>query len=402
MDQRSRFIDAYLSGALTKTEFCARFHISRRVGYKWIARFDAGGRAGLCDQSRAPKHCPHRIADEVAELICTARRQHPDWGPEKSLDWLRPRHAAVDWPAISTAGDLLKRRGLIKPRRPRYKATHPGVVPATTHAPNDLWTADFKGEFRTGDDEYCYPLTVADLHTRYLLGCTGLRSTRTLGARAVFEQLFREYGLPRAIRTDNGVPFATTGLHGLSTLSVWWICLGIHPQRILPAHPQENGAHERMHKTEARGDPAAAGQPGGATAGVQSVPALYNDERPHEALQGATPSSRYRSSLRPYPTVVPAIEYPGPFLVREIMAAGTFRFATSSCSSVMRSNTIPSASRRSPTACGPCTSLTCCSRASTNARAHSSGAKKCYPCSRLTMLPIFPVAQSGMALTGAG
>jgi putative transposase len=327
MDQRSRFIDAYLSGAFTKTELCARFHISRRVGYKWIARFDEAGRVGLRDQSRAPKHCPHRITDAVAELICTARRRHPDWGPEKLLDWLRPRHAGVEWPAISTAGDLLKRRGLIKPRRRRYKATHPGIVPTTTHAPNDLWTADFKGEFRTGDDEYCYPLTVADLHTRYLLGCTGLRSTRTLGARAVFEHLFREHGLPCAIRTDNGVPFATTGLHGLSTLSVWWICLGIQPQRILPAHPQQNGAHERMHKTLKRG----AIRPPRANLAAQQrafnrFRALYNDERPHEALKGATPSSRYRSSSRPYPTVLPAIEYPGHFLVREITAAGTFRF----------------------------------------------------------------------------
>jgi putative transposase len=327
MDQRSRFIDAYLSGAFKKTELCARFHISRRVGYKWIARFDAGGRAGLCDQSRAPKHCPHRITDDVAELICTARRKHPDWGPEKLLDWLRPRHVGVAWPAISTAGDLLKRRGLIKPRRRRYKATHPGVVPATTHAPNDLWTADFKGEFRTGDDEYCYPLTVADLHTRYLLGCTALRSTRTLGAQAVFERLFREYGLPRAIRTDNGVPFATTGLHGLSTLSVWWIVLGIQPQRILPAHPQQNGAHERMHKTLKRG----AIRPARANLAAQQrafnrFRALYNDERPHETLKGATPSSRYHPSPRPYPSVLPAIEYPGHFLVREITAAGTFRF----------------------------------------------------------------------------
>src|SRR5581483_11654472 len=182
---------------------------SRRTGDKWLARYDARGRAGLHDESRAPKHCPHRIPEPIAALLCAARRKHPDWGAGKLLDWLRPRHPDVAWPAVSTAGDLLKRRGLIKPRRRRYKTTHPGVVAPTTHAPNDLWTADFKGEFRTGDDVYCYPLTVADLHTRYLLACTGLRSTRTHGAQQVFEQLFREYGVPRAIRTDNGVPFAT-------------------------------------------------------------------------------------------------------------------------------------------------------------------------------------------------
>ena len=199
--------------------------------------------------------------------------------------------------------------------------------PPTTHAPNDLWTADFKGEFQTGDGEYCYPLTVADLHTRYLLDCRGLRSTRTMGAQAVFERLFREYGLPRGLRTDNGVPFATTGLHGLSTLSVWWIHLGIQPQRILPAHPQQNGAHERMHKTLKR----EAIRPPRPTLSAQQrafdrFRALYNTERPHQALGGATPASRYRSSPRPYPDPLPPIEYPGHFAVREITAAGTFRF----------------------------------------------------------------------------
>ena len=166
MDERSRFIDAHRAGGFTMTELCARFGVSRRVGYKWLARYDAEGRVGLRDRSRAPHHCPHRIDDGVAELLCAARRKHRDWGPEKLLDWLRPRHPGIDWPAASTVGDLLKRRGLVKPRRRRYKPTHPGVIPPATHAPNDLWTADFKGEFRTGDGEYCYPLTVADQHSR--------------------------------------------------------------------------------------------------------------------------------------------------------------------------------------------------------------------------------------------
>ncbi len=327
MDERSRFIDAHRAGGFTMTELCARFGVSRRVGYKWLARYDAEGRGGLRDRSRAPHHCPHRIDDAVAALLCGARRKHRDWGPEKLLDWLRPRYPGLDWPAVSTVGDLLKRRGLVKPRRRRYKATHPGVIPPTTRTPNDLWTADFKGEFQTGDGEYCYPLTVADQHTRYLLECLGLRSTRTMGAQAAFERLFREYGLPRAIRTDNGVPFATTGLHGLSVLSVWWIRLGIQHQRILPAHPQQNGAHERMHKTLKRG----AIRPPRQTLAAQQrafnrFRALYNDERPHQTLGGATPASRYRPSPRPYPDPLPAIEYPGHFTVREITAAGTFRF----------------------------------------------------------------------------
>ena len=284
VDQRSRFIDAYLSGAFRKTELCARFHISRRTGDKWIGRYDAQGRAGLGDQSRAPKHCPHRIADDVATLICAARRKHPDWGAGKLLEWVRPRHPDVAWPAVSTAGDLLKRRGLVQPRRRRYKPTHPGVVSATTHTPNDLWTADFKGEFRTGDDEYCYPLTVADLHSRYLLACTGLRSTRTHGAHAVFEQLFREYGLPRAIRTDNGVPFATHG----AARALDAECVVAPVGNPASAHSAGVAAAERRPRAhaqnaQARRNPAAAGKSPGTATRVQSVSdALQRRAAPRE------------------------------------------------------------------------------------------------------------------------
>jgi putative transposase len=326
MDERSRFIDAYLAKVFTMTELCARFGISRPKGYKWVARYDAEGRKGLADRSRAPHHCPHKVPDDVVRLLVQARRAHRDWGPEKLMDWLRPQYPRVAWPAISTASDVLKRAGLIPKRRRRYHATHPGVVPPTTHAPNDLWTADFKGQFRTGDGEYCYPLTVADLHTRYLLACQGLRSTQTHGVQTQFERLFCEHGLPRAIRTDNGVPFATSGLHGLSALTVWWMRLGIQHQRIQPASPQQNGAHERMHKTLKRG----AIRPARATRQAQqrafnTFRTEYNDERPHQSLHGATPSSRYHGSPRPYPRVLPAIDYPSHFVIKDVTAAGTFR-----------------------------------------------------------------------------
>ncbi|MEK6718367.1 MAG: helix-turn-helix domain-containing protein, partial [candidate division NC10 bacterium] len=158
-------------------ELCTRYGISRKTGYKWLGRFEDAGRQGLQERSRAPHACPHRIPNEVAALICEGRRQHPSWGPAKLLDWLRPRHPALDLPASSTAGDLLARRGLVKKRRRRRRGRHPGVVPPTTAQPNDLWTADFKGHFRTRDGIYCYPLTVADQHTRYLLGCQGQLST---------------------------------------------------------------------------------------------------------------------------------------------------------------------------------------------------------------------------------
>ncbi len=326
MEQRERFIHDHRVALYTMVELCARYGISRKTGYKWLARFEAGGRPGLQERSRAPHTCPHRIADAVAALLCTARRQHPSWGPAKLLAWLRPRHPDVGWPAISTAGDLLARRGLVTHRRRRRHYQHPGVVPATTTQPNDLWTADFKGHFRTRDGLYCYPLTIADQHTRYLLACHGLLSTQGVGVRPVFERLFREDGLPRAIRTDNGVPFATTGIHGLSQLNVWWLRLGIQHQRILPAHPQQNGAHERMHQT-LTGE---AIRPPRANLALQqrafnAFRRLPNDERPHEALHGRTPASRYCPSRRAYTGTLPPIEYPGHFIVKRVTNAGTVR-----------------------------------------------------------------------------
>ena len=327
MEQRERFIRDQQSGLYTMSELCERHTISRKTGYKWLERFDAGGRGALGDRSRAPHRCPHRIPADVAELICAARRQHPSWGPEKLLQWLTPRHPTVALPAPSTAGDLLARQGLVKPRRRRRPSAHPGVVLLTTTHPNDLWTADFKGHFRTQDGVYCNPLTIADQHTRFLIACHGLRSTHGHGVRAVFDRLFRKYGLPRAIRTDNGVPFATTGIHGLSQLNVWWMRLGIQHQRILPGRPQQNGAHERMHKTLK----ADAIRPPRATLLTQqrafnAFRQEYNEERPHQHLRGGTPAAVYHPSPRAYDARLPPIEYPGHFLVRRVGSAGTFCF----------------------------------------------------------------------------
>jgi transposase InsO family protein len=326
VDQRERFITDHQCGLYAMTELCARYGISRKSGYKWLDRFAEEGRRGLQDRSRAPHHCPHRISRDVAQLLCAARRAHPSWGPEKLLDWLKPRYAGVPWPAVSTAGDLLARRGLVKKRRRRRPHQHPGVVPPTTTAPNDLWTADFKGQFRTRDGIYCYPLTIADQHTRYLLACQGLRSTKGRDVQPIFEQAFRTFGLPQAIRTDNGVPFATSGIHGLSQLNVWWLRLGIQHQRILPAHPQQNGAHERLHKTLKAG---AILPPRGTLAAQQrafnTFRTEYNEERPHETLGGRPPGTLYRASPRAYPEHPPPLDYPGHFLVKRVTNAGTFR-----------------------------------------------------------------------------
>jgi putative transposase len=208
---------------------------------------------------------------------------------------------------------------------------HPGAVPIRTSAPNDLWTADFKGQFRTRNGVYCYPLTIADQHTRYLLGVQALLSTKAAGVRPVFERAFREYGLPLAIRTDNGVPFANTGLHGLTRLSVWWLRLEIQHQRIRPASPQDNGADERMHRTlkAETTRPPAANHLANHLRQQRAFAAFrreYNHERPHAALGGDPPAARYGPSARAYPPRLPPLAYPGHFLVKRVTNAGTIRF----------------------------------------------------------------------------
>jgi transposase InsO family protein len=328
MDQRLQFVGDHQRALFDMTTLCARYGVSRKTGYKWLARYAAEGARGLAERSHVPHHCPHRIADELAALLVAARQAHPTWGPAKLVQYLAPRHPRVRvWPAISTVADLLKRHALVRPRRCRRAIVHPGTVPIATTAPNDLWTADFKGQFRTRDGIYCFPLTIADQHTRYLLRVHGLLSTRGAGVRSVFERAFREFGLPRAIRTDNGVPFANTGLHGLTQLNVWWLRLGIQHQRIRPASPQENGAHERMHRTlkaETTRPPAAdlAQQQRAFTAFRRE----YNEVRPHAALGGDPPAARYVVSARAYPAQLPALEYPGHFVVKRVTNAGTIRF----------------------------------------------------------------------------
>lgn len=328
MDERLQFVRDAQSDRFTMSALCARYGVSRRVGYKWLARYDTEGRRGLADRSRAPRHCPHRIADAMAELLVAGREAHPFWGARKLLKVLADRHPRIhDWPAPSTVADLLARRGLVQRRRHRRASTHPGVVRPTTAAPNDLWTADFKGQFRTGDRRYCYPLTIADQHTRFLLACRGVLSTQTITARPVFERAFREFGLPIAIRTDNGVPFATQAIHGLSYLNVWWMRLGIVHQRSRPGCPQDNGAHERMHRTLKR--QAIKPVRGSCVAQQRNFDAFreeYNRERPHERLQQQTPASQYTASPRSYPERLPALEYPRHFLVKKITTGGTFRF----------------------------------------------------------------------------
>jgi putative transposase len=248
MCQRTQFMALHQAGLFTMVELCQRFGISRKTGYKWLSRFEKEGPQGLQQRSHATCSCPHRAAPEAQALLLQARQLHPSWGPKKLLAYIGKRHPELALPAPSTVGDLLKRSGLVVAKR-RRKWTHPGAVVLEASAPNQVWCADFKGQFKMADGQYCFPLTVTDAHSRYLLACAGHLSTETTGAIATFERLFGEQGLPAAIRTDNGVPFATTAIGGISPLNLWWTKLGIVHQRIEPGKPQQNGRHERMHKT---------------------------------------------------------------------------------------------------------------------------------------------------------
>jgi len=249
MDQRTQFIADYQRDLLTVTELADRFDISRKTAYKWIDRYEQGGPAGLSDRSRRPQSCPHETPQRIVDAVLEARRHHPRWGAKKLLRILRRQDPREIWPARTTVCDLLKRHDLIPRTRRQPRLSHPGRPLTPMTEPNGIWTADVKGQFKTRDGIYCYPLTLVDGYSRYLLACQGLRSTAIMLARPIFRRAFEEYGLPSIIRSDNGVPFATTALGRLSLLSVWWIRLGIVPELIQPAHPEQNGRHERMHRT---------------------------------------------------------------------------------------------------------------------------------------------------------
>ena len=235
---RARLVAAHLDGLYPVSELAARFGVSRPTVYKWTARYRDGGAEALADRPSVARTQPGQTPPEVEALLVACRKAHPHWGPRKLLLYLAKRHVGVVLPAPSTVGAILDRHGLTKARRKRRPPKHPGSTPLVAQAPNAVWTADYKGQFRMGDGELCYPLTVCDAHSRYILSCHGLPSVDQYAALSQFERLFREYGLPDAIRSDNGTPFATQALCGLSRLSVWWIKLDIDHQRIDPGQPQ--------------------------------------------------------------------------------------------------------------------------------------------------------------------
>jgi transposase InsO family protein len=327
MDQKTQFIADYLRDRLSVTELCALYGISRKTAYKWIDRYLTHGPRGLEEHSRRPHTSPRHTPDHVVAASLDARCRHPSWGAKKLLSIISQRHPRRPWPARSTACDLLSRHGLVPKKRQRRAIGHPGKPTSHISAPNDVWSADFKGQFKTGDGRYCYPLTIADGYSRLLLGCEALSSTRVQEAKLVFMRVFKAFGLPKRIRTDNGVPFATNTLGRLSQLSAWWIRLGILPEFIVPGKPHQNGRHERMHRTLK----AETTRPPGATLRAQQQKfnhfrEEFNQARPHEALDLHVPASCYEPSSRKMPHKLPPLEYPDRFEVRYVSANGGIRW----------------------------------------------------------------------------
>ena len=327
MEEKLRFIFEYERDEQTMSELCANFGISRETGYVWLRRYRELGKLGLVELNRDARRHPNQTPWEIEAAVLELRQAHMRWGPRKLKRVLERDQGGRPWPATSTIGEMVKRAGLVVPRRKRRKTTPYQEPLAHADGPNRVWCADFKGWFRTGIGERIDPLTISDAYSRYLLRCQGVEKTDTTRVQAVFEAAFREYGLPRAIRTDNGAPFASTALAGLSRLAVWWIKLGIVPERIAAGHPEQNGRHERMHRTlkQEVAMPAAPDR----RAQQRELGRFrqeYNQVRPHEALGMQTPASVYVPSEREYPRQVAEPEYPETMLVRPVHSKGQFRW----------------------------------------------------------------------------
>jgi transposase InsO family protein len=325
VDERVRFIEAVHRGEDDVSSLCRQFGVSRKTAYKWIGRAERG--EALTDRSRAPLSCPHATAARVQDVILEARHRHPTWGPRKLLAWLARKQPKLELPAASTVGELLKRSGLVLPRKLRRRCD-PNVAPlATIDDANAVWCADFKGAFKTGDQRTVNALTITDGFSRYLLRCRAMTLTHTELVQRVYDSVFREFGLPLVFRTDNGPPFAGMGPKGLSKLSVWLLKLGVRPERIAPGKPTQNGRHERMHRT-LKEDTAS---PPAKTFAQQQrrfdlFRKTYNEERPHQALENRTPASIYTTSPRRYPMRLIEFEYSEGFELRRVRHNGEIKW----------------------------------------------------------------------------
>jgi transposase InsO family protein len=327
MEERARFLIECVRGELPMTALCRKYGISRKTAYKWWTRFQAEGAVRLADRSRASHAHPNATAPEVVTLLLEVRKRRPTWGPRKLIAWLAARYPGLRLPAPSTAGELLRRYGLARRRRRRvHMAPYAAPFVANEH-PNAVWAADFKGGFALGNGRRCNPLTLSDTCSRFLLRCEALTWMDEARVRPIFESAFDEFGRPDAIRTDNGPPFATLAPAGLSRLAIWWIKLGIRPERIPPGAPQQNGRHERLHRTLAE----ETAQPPAPTLAAQQrrfdhFRGVYNAERPHEALGQQPPATVYTASPRRYPVPLQEPEYPGGMEVRRVRANGSLKW----------------------------------------------------------------------------
>ena len=328
MEERLRFVQDVHRPGWSIAELCRRYQVSRKTGYKWLAAYGRAGPAGLADGSHRPCSCPLATPPKIVDLILKLQRRYT-WGARKVRKLLLDRVPADQVPTKTTVHRILERHGRVKPRRRARRRFHAGPPGTPMDRPNAVWTADFKGQFRTGNGIYCYPLTVQDGASRFLLGCRGLLHPTTEASWPVFVRLFQRYGLPDRIRTDNGQPFASNALGRLSTLSVWWVRLGTRPEMIEPAHPEQNGRHERMHRT-LKADTA---RPPCSNLATQQqrfdwFRRRYNTERPHEALNDATPASCYAPSPRPYRASLEPMVYPGHFERRRVSRNGGIRWTS--------------------------------------------------------------------------
>ena len=309
MDERLRFVARLLDGEKMAV-LCREFDVSRKTGYKIFQRYKDCGLEGLTDRSRRPYRQANQLPLQIEKLIVQLKREQPSWGAPKIREKLGRRYSDVPMPAISTVHAVLDRHGLVKHgRQRRYKAQ--GTTLSKPTQPNHLWCADYKGEFMLADKRYCYPLTISDFASRYLLSCEALSTTQEIYAFTVFERVFKQFGLPQAIRTDNGVPFASPhALFGLSKLAVWWLRLGIQIERIKPGHPEQNGRHERIHLTLKKEATKPAAQNFlQQQAKFDAFIDCYNNERPHQALAMKYPAELYHPSPRPY-RGLSELEYP--------------------------------------------------------------------------------------------
>lgn len=337
MDEREQFVKLALDRDANIAALSRSFGISRKTAYKWLARYREGGRNALADRDPVPGPHPHSLPISVVAQVLAVRRRYPYWGPRKIQAWIDEHVLGIDPPAASTIGRILEKHGLVRPRRRRRRVDASNQPFARCDSPNAVWCTDFKGHFRLGGGERCHPLTLTDGHSRFLLRCEALEAENTALVQPVYDAAFVEYGLPLAIRSDNGSPFATLGAGGLSRLAVWWVKLGIRPERIEPGKPQQNGRHERMHRTLKQ----QTARPPQATMFEQQLAfdrfrREFNEERPHEALDQRPPASVYSASPRSYPCPLRSPEYPGEWERRLVANNGSIkwrgeRFFVSEC-----------------------------------------------------------------------